>query len=1072
MGQQPLSPHNAVYLQVRHVIEKIRQELIGDFQVIMQTINFFVMKQASGPEKAHAYTPKQADDLFRALQEGEEFLKRDATWNGRQDPWEDFRKKAWPINQAYEEAKRSAERALQEDDAHLFDAESLLQEIYGASTATAETEKTEEQMVEEFTIGLQALIAEPELDVKEFIIQGKTLIRETIKALAQGPRYISEKRLKDAGIKTEKGPNEIKTARYNVWNYGDHGLRMCSYGGIIRGPLSAVIKTFKQEVYARKIALAAGVKETALEKIKRPSERLLKRENFRLSENERETLYAVLDQCREFFIRRYGIAAPYGRYIDTEDLTLEDFKLALAAAPKALQETAFQALLALQRGELLKVLLHPKPIVEFSPEGDQRRSCYPIIDEAVPQLLKTVGMPRTVGSSDLRSERGSGEGARKDLVLGGTSSLKEGVPRQNTLFYDTELALKGSPDKPIQKIKWVACHGSVQDATVVDSKLLGFTGNLRNCALVRTEIHNPRGRIAGSIYEDCKIDVAEGFTAKAGMMMKCKLNVGAGAKFKGLAFYATKITLPELGTMPGQVVFEECDLSTLKLSEEELVRIAEVSSRCEFNDEQMQVLAQRGLNIEARSASTRNETMERILARPDGTPFEIQDWTSLCSQGGAGTMEVDMLHPDRRSLKGVPPSPVLGNAGLSRDFDPRWLARPLGRERIGELTERVKAYTSLATFVDEHPDPRQIKVKAWLEFFKTLGTATAASCFGIPEVMLEFDASYLDALPDTNPIVIVHGQNGAPTQYVRDKASLEETGGKMRSTQDRYGNRRDHRVSRFTKHQWLKQKFLEYLANLHQFGLYLKGLTEMGYCYPELDETVPGLEFEGLVHPDVHKKLGDSVQRNDIHVLLAEEGGVMNISSAENNDGKSTLQSAIALALSQAQSGLPVPAQRARLNPRATFDAIMVMPNTRADAGQGDGVMKERIKAYADLRDRLRKQALNGNTRALVLMDEISMGATNATAAAAFDTNTVLEVVEKIPELKATVVAIVQDAEEIVPRWQAVLGQERVVLLTHSAEHAPHQFVLAQKAISSKPDTVLAEFGLEHLAVNSGWKTT
>lgn len=1017
-------------------------------------------------ESNHAYTVKAADDLFASLQEAQDFLIRDrkGTWNpqGRKNPWLATNESRERIEDEFtrevSDSRNFQVKGLESPstfEKHLG-GEALLNELKNAAKTDVDVSVYRSQ--------LEAMLAEHDgaispVDlsrdnsalINDFFAQEFTLLRAVIIAEAQKTK-----------INYDEGFRSM--ALNNILNYG-------------------IVKSLREKIYKaqydRRIAVAEAKKKQALRSVKKPSPADLRRENFRFTPAEVETLRAVIDQCRNYFVKVNGIKPEHAPYVESSDLTLEDFKLALAAAPSALRDIAFKALRSLQRLELLEVLLEVHCINELN-ERSERKSYY-LLDEKIPPLLSGVGVVRDSSFIENRRVSLPSKGLRVDttdkrpvrvLMSGSDLVLKAAdsrPPEQGALLYDMNLTIKPPFTNELLGLKYLACRGHIEGQSIKESKLLGFQGHLSNCTIDSSKIHGFNGRIEGSVFKSCKLDAAAGHLAEAGIMMDCKVKVGTGARFKGVAFYESKI---KLTAEEGEAVFEMCDFSGLRMTDEELVQIARHSVRCEFSDAQLKVLKKTDVNSEAidpRSATKSLNHLDTILAEANGKPYEITDWRPLVQEGGETAMEVDMLDPERALLKGVPPSEVLSKAGLDKDFDPRRIAHPLNRKGIAHLPERVRAYQALADFVRTNKAAEKIPLTSWLDFFKSLGTELASSCFGISPALLEFEGSYWDALPVRKPLAL-RSKKGVVEAFYEDEVGLKSLKGKIAATSE-WDSSEKLTLSRFTKHQWVKRKLLQYLVNLRRFGSYLEDLTKMGYVYPELDETASGFELEGLVHPDVHRDLGEKAQANDVSLPAAEGGSVVNISSAQNNDGKSTLQAAIALALSQAQSGLPVPARRARLNPHAAFDSIMVMPNTRADAGQGAGVMKERVQMYAELRARLTAKT-GGDSRVLVLMDEISMGATNAKQAATFDTNTVLEVAQGIQGITSTVIAIVQDAEEIVSRWQTALGSENVVLLTHTTDQAPHQFTRAEKAVSSKPDAVLEEFGLAHLMSDSGWKTT
>ncbi len=1027
-------------------------------------------------EKQHAYTVEEARGLLLALQKADTFR-----FSQRTDPWYSYRTKIGSIERDYEQAVQNADRERADTIYHFNEwlPRSLVRDLLTKTDTTGETEqiilaetqnKLDALQKQHDTALSLAGTEDPNLVTEQFE-QEKVHVVTALTRLISGPFFVSEMSLKDAGLLTkEVTPEVIKGFKESVLYGNQGGLRAHSLSGICAGPLASMIAQIGDKRRERRLKIAEKTKADKVAKLRPAHSSTLAEVNFQVGEREIKTLQKVLDQCRNFFVRRMGINPAHAAYVETEDLTFEDFKLALAAAPRALQDLAFEALRALQRDELLGVLVKANGFRKYTESSDQES--YDLLDPKIIKKLSGVGSFTREGfvpvlrSMKLTHERTSSTPSK--VFLSGQSIGNAELDRaKGSFLYQCDIrvsAIKKDGKNPeYNDLKLVGCKGGISGVKINSSKLFAFEGELKESELNEVCIRVPRGRFQSNYFNACSLEVGDGFTAEAGVFAGGQLTVREGACIKGVSFYRSAFRFTSGGE---NVVFEGCDFAGQDFVDRELVEVAKRSKACEFNADQLARLAAKGITadaIKAKDADRIGLSLDRVIATDEGVVRPHEEWDSLLPHGSHA--DVDMLDPERRKLKGVPPSEVLSQANLDNDFDPRNIAKPLTRETIYQLPVRVRAYQALVEFVKSNPKATDIDFKTWWEFFHTLGDDTAAACFGINETILEMDGAYLDALPKDISVLVGH-RRGRVERVSRASDGLKEFNGYL-SIKDKWDSGLLHEVSRFTKHQWLKQKLHRYLLNLHKFGLYINGLVGKGYVYPELSEEVNGFEFEALVHPDVHAKLGENVQGNDL--ALPAGSSVVNVSSASNNDGKSTLQAAIALAVSEGQSGLPVPAKKARLNPLAVYDAIMVMPNTRADAGQGDGVMRERVKTYAELKARVEAAA---GKRVLVLMDEISMGATNARQASTFDTNTVLEVVSGIQGVDATVIAIVQDAEEIVPRWKTVLGTKRVKIFAHTDAEAPYQFVESETAVSSKPDAILKEMGMDHLMVETGWKVT
>jgi hypothetical protein len=1019
-------------------------------------------------EKTHPYTPDDASQLLESLLEGDDFLKRIQT-RERKNPWGEWIRASREIGRQHATERRQLEGAsFRPSPAR--DLFPFLSNTRGALPSLMDPAKVKKRLEKLITRNDAAFaeIQDPELK-GAFVDTAAAEERQIVDAYAQN--LVSQRRRatvreleeRNYGYGKDAHLKNIKDAQKAAWADSRYYGKDLSHENLDLHDVRILLERVSDSKRTRALILLDEATAAKREALETPSAAEIKRQNFKMTEEEEVTLGHVLDQCVGFFAQLHQIPSHHAQYLAPDDLTVHDYQLALAAAPKALRGVSFPALVALMRGQLLKTLSDVEEIDILDDNQEGYSGSYTILSRALRNQLRGIQDRRIM----VPSTDGHKGGKRKSCIRRTFQSDRSNFEVQKfnwegSLFYEAEI----NPGAllHIQGAKLIACKGNLAQQRFTNSAVAYFNGALTRCHITRGQLHFMEGTLRHCELSGVDLEVSDGFKMEGGYVHSGKLTCHEGGLFNSVVFQGTTLDLSGISGS-GEPLFESCDFTGIKIGSKDLRTLARRSRDCSFGSKDLKKIKKEGIKVGAANGDEQWEEIDGIISDDEGNL--VQDWRKLIHfPYEIPALSADMIDPERSALKGVPPSPAL-SSGV-RGMDPRVWARPLAGQNILKLHQRETTYRKLVRFVEDNPSARTISLTNWMQLLKEIGETELQEHLGLPPSLLRYPPEHLDEMPDRK---IWYGENRNSLQltYHSKSDGLSRSAYSRPTPQLSYG---DKQLTPYSKLQYLREILVRTMAALHEFGLHIKELLDQGYVFPTLNPDIEGITFAGLVHPDVDNELNGRAVRNDIEIPGNQRGTIVNISSEDNNDGKSTLQAAIALGVLQMQCGLPVPAKKSEINPEAAFDHIIVMPNTRADAGQGDGVMKERAKRYIELRDRLKAIAVSSNPpHVLVLMDEVSMGATNHKDATKFDIRTVREVTERIEGINPVVLAIVQDADEIVPEWIDAVGDERVVCLAHLPDTRPHFFQVTDQIVTSKPTTVLTDLGIDYLLDDAQWET-
>lgn len=1047
--------------------------------------------------RSHAYSVEDAQALLGALRKGEAFLRK-AEEGKRKNPWSHWQKAQSAIQARFDAAKREIQREEREqrdqnDPDKLFEflsgPEDELPQIPDYKTIETELDA----LIEKNNAALKDSTGE-ETIARAYDEEMETIL-SYMRQLASQHRPSSEKTLRQNGWTIGEGQllnvqrkEWRQRAEYNSSYHGDNVLHWTK--------IDALRKKVKKARAERKLTILNAQMKAEKEAVKPPSSEEILEENYRLDEAAEKTLRHVLVQCVRFFVQLHGIDEPYASEITPEDLTLNDYQMALAAAPKALQPVAFEILRALLRGELLATLLK-HDVRELTPDddsGDRQRKYYGILSPELRAALDGIGAWEEEGLTRMQWEFGTphhyingnpkiAQTQRRpfyrDMSL--QPSAVEKFLWGKALFYKVEF--KGEKIQHASDAKLLACTGNLAQWRFVGTNLLHFMGNANGSHFQKGTVKYSQGEWNACEFDGTEITGGNGFRLTNSYIHDGMVRCHEGVAFTNVIFHNSELVLEDIAPL-GEALFEGCDFTGIKIPPKSLMILAARSKNCRFDRKKLKKIPDRDSHG-ASATEDHWEEIDTIIADRQGALRSSGEWQALRSMPLKDGLKADMLDSERRTLKGVPPSTQLSGSGKI-EFDPREWAAPLGpNETVETFTTRRKTYEKLVKFVSSHPDMRKIRLSEWMELLHDMGSPAITDHLGLPGSLLHYSPAMLGGIATKklwygekagrNHLSYLKKPSDEPPRIAR---YLEEGGRHVIKKQREQGDWGEwganvyRELTPYAKLQHLRKMLIEMFQRLHQFGQYMQDLLDKGYAFPTINPMMRGaVRFTGLVHPDVNAELEGQAVPNNI-TLEPDKDTVINISSADNNDGKSTLQAAIALAVLQVQCGLPVPARKTEFNPGHGFDHIMVLPNTRADAGQGQGVMRERGGRFKELRERLAAIADTENPpRVLILMDEISMGATSHDAAIKLDTRMVLELAmaERTPGIKPLIIAIVQDADKIVPEWRKHLSTEKVKLIARLPKNAPYTFVTTKQVVVSSPDVVLGELDLGHLLDDKQW---
>ncbi len=761
-------------------------------------------------------------------------------------------------------------------------------------------------------------------------------------------------------------------------------------------------------------------------KLHMPSDKEVARVNFKLTPKQRSLLQDVIDWMLVRLGTQMGIEDRHMQHLEPGDLSFRDLEATLDSLPQEYAPIRAAFLQSETREAIVTALFEGMTYEEFSLRGERgsrndvnnifgdtgkaesiASELRPIarltkgrdgnersFQEGQKRRLLSVGrVPRIAFGSPVEGLNSEELDMNRDMVVNSKIGNVAGQlnPRDvfgdGSLIYGCELAISriqysqdgrkrsATKENTFSKTRIVACKGSVANLSGAHSEIVEFEGDIASSTFDCCRLINNKGAIHSSNLFSCKMEVGAGLCYRIGVIRNGELEISeAGSRFEAVDFQGTNIKCQPV--LEPEVAFERCNFSSANFgSNDDLVRCAKASRRCDFSNKQLQELEAAGVELNAISAKTVNQSEAGMVSllkgafNKDGSMvIPAPGPLSLSRHEGANTAQSDFVDPNRGDLANVP---VVRDAGQFKGGDARHLMPPLRGDGFEGLLKRRSAYEALLQFTSGKKK-QDIGTAQWAAFLN--GDEELYKVFGIPEGALALSPELIDELcpslqMDSKVNLAIYGVADQTHEWAVNK-QLEAKG-----SANHYG------ITHVSKLTVLAHHIKHALHGLFDYAAHLRALLDdHGYNFPEiLQEGSDGvMSIREVYHPKLPGTV-EKVVRNSIELPVAS-GGVIFLAGPNGYAGKSSLQEAFGLSVTSAQSGVPTHAEM-RFGRDATYDAVLDIPANLGSTGKDkESAMQQRVTHLKGVLEKLRGIADAENPpKVLVMFDEIMQGATNHT---------------------------------------------------------------------------------------------
>lgn len=707
---------------------------------------------------------------------------------------------------------------------------------------------------------------------------------------------------------------------------------------------------------------------------------------------------------------------------------------------------------------------------------------------------------------------------RSDIVTKGSAVKgqtlgEDQISFDDAFIYDSKVNLKvaagsdGSRVENIRGARFVNCRLTVEGRVLLGGQFADSVLDFSRCQIGdKAKICECTGQIKDSGLNGAEL-VAEGYGQS---LTVCNSEFNGGKidiendrlRMDGNFLFGTEIVVADdaYEERDREARFTACDFSEAKFKNTEaLVLVAERSRNCVFTGDQIakiKAAVSQGddfARLEALDAGIIGAGIDTMLVVDHEVPaedgngrpkFRPRGHVAPPGQreffGNKGTLMLDLS----KGKEGGMPNPEILKI-------PKILPPVCGRD--AEVLPKRRRL--LEFLLEKKVDKFDFTLAEWVDAIAEFGQDDFFDLLGLPKSFAAYPLKQLLALPknvckarvydsygsgkDVDGLML-KGKRRASGQFcsvaipMDRPIPLEIVKRFDGSNAGRGGEEEEVEIALYSRLLLLKLHMAEALKGVSELVTSVRILLEQGFKWPTIDledKNEKCIPIRGVWHPGMLAKVEDRSQivKNDVE-LPAREGGMRVLRGPNKVAGKSTLKSAIAMALELAQAGLPGPFDEMKLTPDTMYDGVHYLPNTRATDGDGQSALQERAAQIARAFANLREIAdTKDPKRVLFLFDELLMGAAARAKDANVEKNVPVWLARRVKGTVVTQVGITHNAATI-QSWRNELGGHQVQILHVADPDArPHKFEPTDECLDSDPSYVFDEFGLSGLAKEEPW---